>query len=274
MKKFLLLLAFAALSLIAFAGCGNESTPTTAPLGTAEHPVRVGVTAGPQAVVMDRVKQLAAKDNFHIQVVEFSDFVTPNIALVNGDIEMNSYQHQPYLDNFNAGQGDKLAAIGNTVLLPMAIFSQRYDSLDAIPDGAQVAIPNDPTNGGRALLVLQAAGLVQLKEGAGITVNKEDIVANPKHLQILELEAAQIPRSLSDTDFAVVNTNYAVEVGMNPVTDALFIEPKKSPYACVLVVRKEEKDNPAYQKVREYYQKPEVAEFVKEQFKGSILPAF
>ncbi len=274
MKRTLLVLTLFVALVATLVGCGSEKETPQAALGTADNPVKIGVTAGPHAIVLDFVKDEAAKNDFHIKVVEFSDFVTPNVSLVNGDLDMTSHQHKPYMDNFNAGQDNQLVGTETTLLLPMAIFSERYDSLDAIPDGAQVAIPNDPSNGGRALLVLQDAGFIELRDGGGVDSTPSDIVGNPKNLEFLELDAAQIPRSLADTDFSVVNANYAVEIGMNPVEDALFVESIDSPYACLLVVRKDDQDNPAYAKVAEFYQTESVRNFVNEEFKGSILPAF
>lgn len=273
MNKRLLLTICISCLLIILVGC-NSQDKTADTYGTESHPVRIAVTPGPHAIVFDEVKKRAEKDGFHIQVVEFSDYVTPNVALLNGEVEMTSHQHQPYLDNFNAGQGNALTSIGTTILLPMAIFSSHHHDLANLPDQARVSIPNDPTNGGRALLVLQAAGLITLRDGGTVTSSIADITENPKHLQILELEAAQIPRSLQDMDIAVVNTNYAVAAGMNPVRDALFVEPKDSPYANILAVRFADKDNPAFQKVRAYYQQKEIADFINRTFEGSILPAF
>ena len=183
-------------------------------------------------------------------------------------------QHQPYLDNVVKKQGLKLVSIGKTIILPMAIYSHTYKNLNDIANGASVAIPNDPTNGARALLLLQQAKLITLKTGTSVDTAVTDITENPKHLKFLELDAAQIARSLDDADIACVNTNYAIPAGLNPQKDSLLVEDKNSPYANVMVVRAEDKDNPAYKKVLEIYQSEPIKKFILEHFQGTILPAF
>ncbi len=265
MKRQWTVLFFLLCSLTVLAGCGTPKEPANAMLGTQERPLIVGVTAGPQAQILEQVKTVAARDGFVIKVAEFTDFVTPNQALANGEIDANAYQHQPYLNHFNKNNGDKLVSIGKTVLLPMA--------LDALPDGTKVAIPNDPTNGGRALLLLQSAGLIQLGTN-DITVTVADVKENPRHFEFLEVEAAQVPRSLNDVDAAVINTNYALEAGLSPVADARFVETKESPYACVLAVQKDAKTDTAYAKLLSYYQSEPVRDFIHKEFKGALVPAF
>lgn len=273
MKRQWTVLFFLLCSLAVLAGCGTQKEPANAALGTQERPLVVGVTAGPQAQILEQVKTVAARDGFVIKVAEFTDFVTPNQALANGEIDANAYQHQPYLNHFNVNNGDKLVSIGKTVLLPMALYAPKYQTLNALPDGAKVAIPNDPTNGGRALLLLQSAGLIQLGTN-DITVTVADVKENPHHFEFLEVEAAQVPRSLDDVDAAVINTNYALEAGLSPVADARFVETKESPYACVLAVQKEAKTNAAYAKLLSYYQSEPVRDFIHKEFKGALVPAF
>ena len=179
----------------------------------------------------------AAKQGITIKIVEFNDYVQPNKALAEKDLDMNSMQHQPYLDNVVKKQGLKLTSIGKTIILPMAVYSHKYKDIKEVTDGAKVTIPNDPTNGARALLLLQQAGLIKLKNGNSVDASVPDITENPKNLQFVELDAAQIPRSLDDTDLACVNTNYAIPAGLNPQKDSILVESKDSPYANVMVVR-------------------------------------
>lgn len=269
MKKILVgLLAIASLVLL-LAGCGKEEAKPAA-----DALIKVGVTAGPHAKVMEFVKGEAAKQGLNIEIVEFSDYIQPNIALDQKELNVNSFQHQPFLDNTVKDKGLKIQSIGKTILLPMAIYSNKYKDLKDIPNGATVAIPNDPTNGGRALLLLQQAGLITLKDGGNVKSSVADITSNPKNIDIRELEAAQIARSLNDVDVAAVNTNYAIPAGLNPQKDAVVVESTDSPYANVIAVRTEDVNNETYQKLLKIYQSEPVRKFIQEEFKGSIIPAF
>ena len=186
-----------------------------------DKPLKVGVTAGPHAQIFEVVKQEAAKQGLNIQIIEFSDYVQPNVALSSGDLDLNSYQHQPYLDNANADRGYKLVSIAKTVIFPIGIYSKKIKSLSELKEGARIGLPNDPTNGGRALLLLQANGLIKLRPEAGLKATPIDVVENPRKLRFIELNAAQLPRSLDDTDASAVNTNFALEAGLNPAKDAI-----------------------------------------------------
>lgn len=269
--KKLLAAALIAATCVFAAGCGSSSN--TASSGDKKE-IKMGVTAGPHAEVMDEVAKEAAKQGITIKVVEFNDYVQPDKALAEGDLDMNSMQHQPYLDNVVKKQGLKLKAIGKTIILPMAVYSHKYKDINEIADGAKVTIPNDPTNGARALLLLQQAGLIKLKNGESVDASVPDITDNPKHLQFVELDAAQIPRSLDDTDLACVNTNYAIPAGLNPQKDSLLVESKDSPYANVMVVREGDENNETYKKVLAIYQSEPIKKFIQEHFQGSVLPAF
>jgi D-methionine transport system substrate-binding protein len=194
--------------------------------------------------------------------------------LAQGDIDINSFQHKPYLDTFAKDKNLELTSLSKTVIFPMGIYSKKIKSLDELKNGAIVAVPNDPTNGGRALLILQEAGLIKLKPGAGIKASPLDITENLKNIKIKELDAAQIPRSLDDVDAAAINTNYALPAGLIPTKDAIKLENPDSPYANLIVVRTKDKENPAYQKLVKAYQSPEVKQFILEHFKGSVVPAF
>jgi len=239
-----------------------------------DKPLKVGVTAGPHAQILEAVKKVAEKDGLKIQIVEFNDYVQPNAALAAGDLDANSYQHQPYLDSTVKDRGYKLVSIAQTVNFPMGIYSKKVKSLAELQSGARIAIPNDPTNGGRVLLLLQDKGLIKLKPEAGLKATPLDIIDNPKKLKIIELDAAQLPRALDEVDAAGVNTNYALSAGLQPSRDAIALEAAKSPYVNVIVVRAQDKDNPAYKKLVKAYQSPEVKQFIATQFKGSVITAW
>ena len=186
----------------------------------------------------------------------------------------NSYQHQPFLDNMVQERGLKLVSIGKTILMRMGLYSNQVKSVDEIPDGAVVAIPNDPTNGGRGLALLAKAGLITLKEGVGFKATPADVVSNPKNLQIRELEAAQLPRSLDDVTVAAIPMNYVMSAGIDVAKQGIFLEPKNEPLAVmVLAAREKDKDNPTYKKIAEIYHSPAIKQFIADKFKGTIEPA-
>lgn len=274
MKNFkkLSVLAAAALMAVAFlaAGCGSDSQTTA----SSDKNVTVGATPVPHAEILNEIKPLLAKEGVDLKVVEFTDYVKPNLALNDKELDANFFQHTPYLDKFNSEHGTKLKAIAKIHVEPMGIYSRKIKDLKDLADGAKVAIPNDPTNGGRALLILQSAGLITLKDGGNITSTVQDVVKNDKNLQFVELEAAQIPRSIDDVDIALINTNFAMEAGLNPLKDALFLEPKDSPYANVLVVRDGDENRPEIQKLVKALQSPEVKKFIEDKYQGAILPSF
>jgi D-methionine transport system substrate-binding protein len=236
--------------------------------------IKVGVTPGPHAQILEVVKPIAAKKGLELEVLEFSDYVVPNEALSSGDLQINSFQNQPFLDNQKADRGYKIEPVALTVNFPLGIYSKKHKSWADIPDGGKIAIQNDPTNGGRSLLLLQDKGVIKLKAGTGFKPTVLDIVENPKKLQFIEVEAAQTPRSLEDVDAAAVNTNYAVSAGLDPAKDALLREDPKGPYVNLLAVRAADKDKPWVKTFVESYQTPEVKEFVLTKFKGSVLPAW
>ena len=269
---FLLCLIFI-LSLAA--GCGGKTEPAKpAAAPAADKPLKVGVTPGPHAQIMEVVKKVAEKDGLKIQIVEFSDYIQPNVALNQGDIDINSFQHLPYLENMVKDRKYDLVMLAKTFTFPMGIYSKKIKSIKDLKDGATVAIPNDPTNGGRALILFEKAGLIKLKPGLGHKASVVDIVENPRKFKIRELEAAQIPRTLEDMEIAAINTNYAMSAGLVPAKDALILEDSSSPYANILAVRSKDKDNPLYKKFLKAYQSEEVKKFVTEQFKGSVVVAW
>jgi D-methionine transport system substrate-binding protein len=236
--------------------------------------IKVGVTAGPHAQILEAVKPIAAKNGLDIQIIEFTDYVVPNAALDACDLQANSFQNQPYLDNQKADRGYKIDSVGFTVNFPMGVYSKKYKSWDAVPQGATLSIPNDPTNGGRVLLLLQDKGVLKLKQGVGFKPTVADITDNPKKFKIVEVDAAQTARTLDDVDAAGINTNYATQAGLDPVKDAILREDPKGPYTNLLAVRSADKDKPWVKLLVQSYQTPEIRDFVVAKFKGAVLPAW
>lgn len=236
--------------------------------------IKVGVTPGEHAQIMEKVKEVAAKKGLNIEILEFSDYVVPNQALADGDLNANSFQHQPYLDNQIADRSFDLVSVGKTITTPMGVYSKKVKSLGEIADGATVAIPNDPTNGGRALLVLAKEGLIKVNPEAGLKAGPADVTENPKNITFAELDAAQLPRSLDDVDAAVINTNYALEAGLHPKSDAIAIEGAESPYANLIVVRSADKDAPWAKTLVEAYHDDSIKAFINEEFKGALIPSW
>jgi len=235
--------------------------------------IRIGVTPGPHAEIAEQIKPLLAKKGYDLKIFEFSDFVIPNQALDTGDLEANAFQHQPYLDNQVKDRGFKIVSAATTVNFPMGIYSQKYKSWAELPDGATVSIQNDPTNGGRALLLLQDKGVIKLKQGTGFKPTVLDITENPRKLKIIEIEAGQTVRSLADVAAAAINTSYAVDAKIDP-NSAILREEPKGPYTNLIAVRAADKDKPFVQALVESYRSPEIKTFVTERFKGSILPSW
>ncbi|MDD1499502.1 MAG: MetQ/NlpA family ABC transporter substrate-binding protein [Agrobacterium cavarae] len=258
MKKLIIAASLAAL----FAGSALAET------------IKVGVTPAEHAQIMEQVKKVAATKGLDIEILDFSDYVVPNQALADGELQANSFQHQPYLDNQIADRKFDIVSVGTTITTPMGVYSKKVKSLDELKDGATVGIPNDPTNGGRALLVLASKGVLKVNEAVGLKVTPADITENPKNIQIVELDAAQLPRSLDDTDASVINTNYATAAGLNPKKDAIAIESEKSPYANVIAVRTEDKDKPWVKTLVESYHSPEVKNFILEKYNGTVIPSW
>lgn len=236
--------------------------------------IKIGVTPGEHAQIMEKVKDVAAAKGLNLEVIEFSDYVVPNQALADGDLDANSFQHQPYLDNQIADRGYDLVSVGKTITTPMGVYSNRVKSPDELADGATVAIPNDPTNGGRALLVLQKEGVIKVNPEDGLKAGPADVTENPKNLQFVELDAAQLPRSLDDVDAAVINTNYALEAGLRPTVDAIAIEGAESPYANLIVVRSEDKDAEWVKTLVESYNNDQIRDFINTEFEGALIPSW
>ncbi|BAP77366.1 NLPA lipoprotein [Pseudomonas sp. MT-1] len=236
--------------------------------------LNVAATAVPHADILEFIKPQLAEQGVDLKVKVFTDYVQPNIQVAEKRLDANFFQHQPYLDEFNKGKGTELVSVAGVHIEPFGAYSSKHTSLDELPNGATVVIPNDATNGGRALLLLQKAGVITLKDGAGITATPKDIAENPQDIKIRELEAATLPRVLTQVDLALINTNYALEAKLNPTEDALFIEGNDSPYVNILVARPDNKDSAAMQKLIEALHSEEVKQFINEKYKGAVVPAF
>ncbi|WP_252272211.1 MetQ/NlpA family ABC transporter substrate-binding protein [Pseudomonas subflava] len=236
--------------------------------------ISVAATAVPHAEILEFVKPALAKEGVDLKIKVFTDYVQPNVQVAEGRLDANFFQHQPYLNEFNASRGTQLVSIGGVHVEPFGAYSSKIKKLDELSQGAQVVIPNDATNGGRALLLLQKAGVIKLKDGAGITATVKDIAENPKNIKVRELEAATLPRVLDQVDLALINTNYALEAGLKPTQDALVIEGSDSPYVNILVAQAEQKDNAALQKLAKALQTPEVKKFIEDKYQGAVVPAF
>ena len=262
MKK-ILAIALIALFTIAsvFAQAASETQPS-------ETKIVVGATPEPHAALLSLVVDDLAAQGITLEVKEFTDYVTPNDAVEYGEIDANYFQHIPYLESFNTEHGYHLVNAGGIHVEPIALYSSKYSSLSDIPNGAVVAIPNDPTNEGRALLLLQSAGLIKLKDNAGLEAIPLDIVENPKNLKFSEIEAATLPRILSDVDAAVINGNYAIPAGLVATRDGLFVEGADSPYVNVIAVKEGNENNPAIKALIEALKSDEVAAFVAEKYKN------
>lgn len=240
----------------------------------AQDTLKIAVTNGPHAQIAEVAKKVAEREGLKLQIVEFADYVQPNAALDAGDVQANSYQHLPFLQSQIQARGYKISGVGYTVTAPLGYYSKKYKSLNDLPRGAKVGIQNDPSNSGRALNLLQKAGLIKLKASAGISASLSDIIDNPRGLQIIPVEAAQLPRTLDDLDASAINTNYAVQAGLVPTRDAIAIEDAKGPYANLIAVRTEDKDKPWVPKLVRAFQSPEVRKLVESTLGGSLIPAF
>jgi D-methionine transport system substrate-binding protein len=256
--------------ILAFAA----ATFLTVALPAQAETIRVGVTAGPHAEIMDVVKKAGAERGLDIKVVEFTDYVIPNQALALKDLEANSFQHEPYLKNQIAKSGWKLVKVATTIASPMGVYSQKYKTLAELPESARVAIANDPSNGARGLMLLALHGLIKLKDPANVAATVADITDNPKKLRFVELDAAQLPRALQDVDLVAINNNYAVQAGLNPAKDAVAQENAEGPWVNILAVREDDKDKPWVKQLIGAYQSEPVKAFIETRFKGTYIAAW
>ena len=263
---------------LTLAACGSSSTSSSGSGsgGDASKPLVVVASPTPHAQILEYIqKNLAAKAGLNLQVKVVTDYVTPNLSVQDGSADANYFQHQPYLDDFNKSHGTNLVSVETVHLEPLGLYSNKVKSAAALADGATVAIPNDATNEGRALQLLAANGLLKLKSGAGTTATPDDVTDNPKHLKFQEIDAAQLPRTLSDVDAAVINGNYALDAKLNPKKDALLLEKAQgNPYANILAVKSGQQNDPRVKKLAELLHSPQVKQYIEQTFSGSVIPAF
>ncbi|GAA3111216.1 MetQ/NlpA family ABC transporter substrate-binding protein [Streptosporangium carneum] len=265
-------------TLTACGGSSATATPAAASnAGTpkADAPFKVGVNPVPHGEILKFVKDnLAAKAGLNLEIVEFTDYVQPNVQLDEGQLDANYFQHVPYLEEFSKGKDIKLSWVAPVHIEPLGLYSKKIKNISELAKGAQVALPNDASNLGRSLKLLADNGVITLKEGAGVKATERDVADNPKELQFKPLEAAQLPRSLEDVDAAIINGNYALEAGLQPATDSLILEKGEgNPYANGLVTVPAKVDDPRVKKLAELLQGPEVKKFIQDTYKGAVLPA-
>lgn len=276
LKKLFAALAVSGGLVFTLAGCGDKAPAekAAAPAQTAAVELKIGVSPVPHADIINFVAPTLEKEGVKVKVIEFNDYVQPNLALSEKELDANFFQHKPYLDTLSKEHKLNLAVLAAVHLEPMGVYSKSIKNVADLPDGAKIAVPNDPTNGGRALKVLETAGILKVRPEAGILASPADIVDNPKHVKIVEVEAAQLPRALDDVDAAVINSNYALAAKLNPTKDAIAIESKDSPYANVVVVRAGDENRPELQKLKNALLTPEVKKFLEEKYQGAVVPAF
>ena len=271
--------AAALLAAVALSACsgGEKSEKAEEDKSPEFTEITVGASPAPHGEILEAAKPLLEKEGYALKIVEYTDYVQPNIALEDGELDANYFQHLPYLEQFNKEQGTHLASAGAIHYEPFGIYGGKVSSLDELSEGATVAVPNDTTNEARALLLLEAQGLLKLKEGAGLDATRNDIEENPLNLDILEVEAAQIPLSLQDVDIAVINGNYAIDAGLK-VSDALAVEASDSEaavtYGNVVAVREGDEENEKTKALLDALKSDEVKSFIEDSYDGAVVPLF
>ena len=265
-KKAIGILLTAALIAGVFSGCGSKSDDKT---------IKVGACVTPHSEILNSVKDKLAEEGWDLEVVEYNDYVLPNTALEDGELDANYFQHKPYLDDFNEENGTHIVGVASVHFEPMAIYAGKTAALDDVADGASVAVPNDTTNEARALLLLEAQGLISLNEDAGVQATVLDITDNPYNLEIKELEAAQVAKSIQDVDFAVINGNYAIEAGL---TDPLAVEASDSlaaeTYANLIAVKEGNEDSEKTKALVDAVLSDDVRDYINENYQGAVVPVF
>jgi len=258
-------------ALLMLAGC---SSPNSGGDASTSQKLVVAATAVPHAEILKQVKPILAKQGIDLEIKVFADYVQPNTQVLEKSVDANYFQTKPYLDAFNRERGTNLTIVTGVHIEPFGAYSRKLKSIDQLPDGASVTLPNDPSNNSRALLLLAKHGLITLKDPSNELSTQKDITANPKHLKLRELEAAMLPRTLDEVDLSLINTNYALAAGLNPTKDALLIEDKESPYVNYLVARPDNKDDPRIQALAKALTSPEIKAFIEQKYQGAVLPAF
>ncbi len=275
MKKITKLLSLLAVSALVLTGCGASTTSTTSTSETTK--VKIGVVGTNEEDIWKHVKQKVASEGIELEIVVFTDYNLPNDALANGDIDLNAFQHYIFLHSYNSERNSDLTVIGETFISPLGLYSQKVEKVEDIQEGDTIAIPNDPTNGGRALLLLQSAGLISVDPSKGDTPTVNDITENKLNLNISELDASQTARSLPDVTAAVINGGIAVDAGLVPASDAIFLEKltaTSKPYINIIVARAEDKDNETYKKIVDAFRQDDTAVVIADVTKGACIPVW
>ena len=278
LKKAVSIALTAALSVGLLAGCGGGDTNADANANEEVKVITVAASPSPHAEILAVAGEVLAAEGYELQVTEFTDYVQPNLVVDNDEFDANYFQHQPYLTDFNAENGTHLVSVAAIHYEPFGIYSTKHASLDEIADGAVISVPNDVTNEARALQLLQAQGIITLKEDAGLTATKEDIVENPHNVVIQEIEAAGLPATLDSADFSVINGNYAIPAGLNVAKDALACEDAASEaaqtFANILVVKEGNEESEEVQALVKALLSDEVKTFINENYEGAVVPIF
>jgi D-methionine transport system substrate-binding protein len=254
------------------------ATETTGTEKEFDKTIVVGASSTPHAEILEQARPILEKEGYELKVIVYEDYVQPNVALDSGDLDANYFQHQPYLDQYNTENGTKLLSAGAIHYEPFGIYAGKTASIDALAEGAQIAVPNDATNEARALLLLEAQGIIKLKEGEGLKATKNDIAENPKNVDIVEIEAAQTARSLQDVDLAVINGNYAIEAGLNVAKDAIAVEDKASlaaqTYGNIVAVKEGNEGREDIKALVAALQSDAVKQYINDTYQGAVIPIF
>lgn len=270
MKKWLVA-SLLVLVIGVLAACGGDDKSDGEEGLLSDGKLTVGVTAGPHEEIVEKVQELAAKEDLTIEIKVFSDYVMPNVALDEKEIDINSFQTEPFFDHMVKDRKLDLIKVADTVTFPMGIYSDKVKEISELEDGAKIGLPSDPTNSGRALMLFESAGLITIDEGVGINATVNDIDENKNNYEFIELDPAQIPRQLNELDAAAINTNFAIDAGLSPAEDSIFIEPEDAPFSNLIAVRTESKDEEVVQQFIDLFHSDEVKQFIDENFDGSII---
>ena len=264
MNKKFFAIALSAILTLSLSACGGEKEAAVV--------LNVAASSTPHAVILEQVVDDLAEQGIDLQIHEYGDYIVPNTAVEEGEEDANYFQHIPYLESFNANEGTHLVSVGGVHIEPMGVYAGKTATLEELADGAVIAVPNDPTNEGRALLLLESLGLIKLQDSSNLEATPNDIAENPKNLTFKELEAAMIPNTVEEVDLSVINVNYALEAGFNPAADALAIESADSPYVNIVAVREGSEDSPEIQALVKALQSEEISKFIIEAFGGAVVP--
>jgi len=265
MKKCISIVLFISILSIIFTGCSSK---------TNENVLKIGATPVPHAQILNYIKDDLKKEGIELKIIEFIDYVKPNLALADGEIDANFFQHAPYMEDFADKHNIDIVSLGNIHVEPLGLYSNKIKSIDELKDGAVIAIPNDASNGGRALILLQENDIIKLSEDAGLLATEKDIIYNPKKLIFKALESAQLPRVLQDVDGAVINGNYALEANLVPTRDAVILEGANSPYSNIITVRKGDENNETLKKLLSLLQSKKMKKFIEENYNGGVVQLF